>query len=43
MLITVEIVVPQRVEAGAKHALEEFARTTKDFNPRADLSKQAKL
>ncbi|MEY4380159.1 MAG: hypothetical protein RLZZ378_562 [Actinomycetota bacterium] len=43
MLITVEIVVPQRVEASAKHALEEFARTTKDFNPRVDLSKQAKL
>jgi molecular chaperone DnaJ len=43
MLITVEIVVPQRVDGLAKKALEDFASMTKEFNPRADLAKQAKL
>ena len=43
MLITVEIVVPQRVDSAAKKALDDFANTTREFNPRADLAKQAKL
>ncbi|NBU93518.1 MAG: molecular chaperone DnaJ, partial [Actinobacteria bacterium] len=34
---------PQRVEGAAKKAIEEFAKATKDFDPRSELNAKAKL
>ncbi len=42
LLVTVEVVVPQKVEGAAKDALEAFAAATKDQNPRAGLVDAAK-
>jgi molecular chaperone DnaJ len=42
LLITVEVQVPQRVDAKAKKALEDFAEATKEFNPRQDLAQRAR-
>jgi molecular chaperone DnaJ len=42
MLITVEVVVPQRLDAKAKKALEDFQEATKDENPRMDLLERSR-
>jgi molecular chaperone DnaJ len=44
LLITIEVVVPQRVDGKAKKALEDFAATMKDDddNLRADLAQRAR-
>lgn len=34
LLVTLEVQVPQRLESGAKKALEVFAKETEEFNPR---------
>ena len=41
LMITVEVQVPQRLEAKAKKVLEEFAEVTKEFNPRQELAQRA--
>jgi len=41
LLVTVEVVVPQRLNKKAKEAVEQFAAATKDDDPRADLLKKA--
>jgi molecular chaperone DnaJ len=43
LLITLDVRVPQRVDSAAKKAVEEFAKATKDFNPRAELFNKARL
>ena len=43
LMITIDVRVPQRVEGAAKKAIEEFAKATKDFDPRAELRSKAKL
>lgn len=42
LMITVEVQVPQRLEAKAKKVLEEFAEATKEFNPRQELNQRAR-
>ena len=42
LMITIDVRVPQRVDGAAKKAIEEFAKATKDFDPRADLNTRAK-
>jgi len=43
LMITLDVRVPQRVDGAAKKAVEEFAKATADFNPRAELFSKAKL
>ena len=43
LMITLDICVPQRVDGAAKRAVEEFAKATGDFNPRAEIFSKAKL
>jgi len=43
LMITLDVRIPQRVDGEAKRAIEEFAKATKDFNPRAELFTKAKL
>jgi molecular chaperone DnaJ len=38
-----DVRIPQRVDGAAKKAIEDFAKATADFNPRAELFKKAKL
>ena len=42
LLVTLEVQVPQRLEASAQNALEKFAEATKDYDPRAEWKSQAK-
>jgi molecular chaperone DnaJ len=42
LLITIDVQVPQRIDGTAKKALEDFAKATKEFNPREDLAQKAK-
>jgi molecular chaperone DnaJ len=42
-MITLDVAIPQRVDGSAKKAIEDFAKATKDFNPRLDFVKKAKL
>ena len=42
LLITIEVVVPQRVDGKAKKALEDFAAATADEDLRADLAQRAR-
>lgn len=41
LLITVEVQVPQRLDSGAKQALEKFAEQTKGESPRTHLKERA--
>ena len=43
LMITLDVKIPQRVDCAAKKAVEEFAKATKDFNPRDELFDKAKL
>ena len=43
LMITLDVKVPQRVDGAAKKAVEEFAKATKDFNPRDELFDKTKL
>jgi len=43
LMITLDVRVPQRVDGAARKAVEEFAKATADFNPRAELFTKAKL
>ena len=43
LMITIDVRVPQRVEGAAKKAIEEFAKATKDFDPRSKLNAKAKM
>ena len=43
LMIILDVRIPQRVDGEAKRAIEEFAKATKDFNPRAELVDKAKL
>ena len=43
LMITLDVRVPQRVDGAAKKAVEEFAKATADFIPRAELFSKAKL
>ena len=43
LMITLDVKVPQRVDGAAKKAVEEFAKATKDFNPRDELFDKANL
>jgi len=42
LMITLDVKIPQRVDGAAKKAVEEFAKATKDFNPRDELFDKAK-
>jgi molecular chaperone DnaJ len=42
LMITIDVRVPQRVDGAAKKAIEEFAKATKDFDPRAELNAKAR-
>jgi molecular chaperone DnaJ len=37
LLVTVEVAVPSRLDDRATEALQAYAETTKDFDPRGDL------
>lgn len=41
LLVTLQVVVPQRVDGAARDALDAFERATKGENPRADLIARA--
>ena len=41
--VTLDVAIPQRVDGSAKKAIEDFAKATKEFNPRLDFVKKAKL
>ena len=41
LIVTIDVQVPQRVDAKAKKALEDFAAATQEFNPRADLKQRS--
>jgi len=41
LMISVEVQVPQRLEAKAKKALEDFAEATSEYNPREELAQRA--
>jgi molecular chaperone DnaJ len=43
LMITLDVAIPQRVDGSAKKAIEDFANATKEFNPRLDFVKKAKL
>jgi molecular chaperone DnaJ len=43
LLITIDVQVPQRVDGAAKKALEDFAKATKNENPRIELSEKARV
>jgi len=43
LMIILDVRIPQRVDGEAKRAIEEFAKATNDFNPRAELFDKAKL
>ena len=43
LMITLDVKVPPRVDGAAQQAVEEFAKATKDFNPRDELFDKAKL
>ena len=43
LMITLDVAIPQRVVGSAKKAIEDFANATKEFNPRLDFVKKAKL
>jgi molecular chaperone DnaJ len=43
LMITLDVAIPQRVDGLAKKAIEDFAKATKDFNPRLDFMKKARL
>jgi molecular chaperone DnaJ len=43
LLVTIDVRIPQRVDGQAKKAIEDFAKATSDFNPRAELTSKAKL
>jgi molecular chaperone DnaJ len=43
LMITLDVRVPQRVDGAARKAVEEFAKATADFKPRAELFSKAKL
>jgi molecular chaperone DnaJ len=43
LMIVLDVRIPQRVDGEAKRAIEEFAKATNDFNPRAELFDKAKL
>jgi molecular chaperone DnaJ len=42
LLVTVQVVVPQRLSSAAKAAVEQFAAATADDDPRADLLARAR-
>jgi molecular chaperone DnaJ len=42
LFVTVEVVVPQRVDGAAREAVEAFARATADEDPRAGLAERAR-
>jgi len=42
LLITIEVTVPQRLDAKAKKALEEFAEATSSESPRKDIFERAR-
>ncbi len=41
LIVTIDVQVPQRVDAKAKKALEDFAEATQEFNPRSDLKQRS--
>ena len=41
LILTIDVQVPQRVDAKAKQALEDFAEATKEFDPRAELKQRS--
>jgi len=43
LMITLDVIIPQRVDGAAKKAVEEFAKATNDFDPRKELFGKAKL
>jgi molecular chaperone DnaJ len=43
LMITLDVAIPQRVDGSAKKVIEDFAKATKEFNPRLDFVKKAKL
>ena len=43
LMITLDVIIPQRVDGAAKKAVEEFAKATSDFDPRKELFGKAKL
>ena len=43
MIVTVQIQFPASLDDAAQEALQEFARATEDFDPRANLSEEAAL
>ena len=43
MIVTVQIQFPASLDDAAQEALQEFARATEDFDPRADLSEEVAL
>lgn len=43
MIVTVQIQFPADLNDAAQEALQEFARATEDFDPRANLSEEAAL
>jgi molecular chaperone DnaJ len=43
LMITLDVIIPQRLDGAAKKAVEEFAKATNDFDPRKELLSKAKL
>jgi len=43
LMITLDVIIPQRLDSTAKKAVEEFAKATNDFDPRKELLSKAKL
>ena len=43
LMITLDVIIPQRLDGAAKKAVEEFAKATNDFDPRKELLNKAKL
>ena len=42
LLVTIEVVVPQKLNDKARKAMESFAAATADEDPRAGLSQRAR-
>jgi molecular chaperone DnaJ len=42
LMITLDVAIPQRVDGAAKKAIEDFAKATRDFDPRRELFTKAK-
>ena len=42
LLVTVQVAVPQRLDAAAREALEAYAKATVEHNPRAELFERAR-